>query len=202
MDPVVVSATLHRPAFDFHVYIKAVHVNVTTCLTSHSAQTLLRSGVWEHVTLLSGLGSWWMGIPTLETLALDKSRDSEVEVVEAVVVVTAVCFCSWSSEKHPAHASAAALARQWQCCLAFRARGQGGASHHLPTKAQVTQPASALPHFLPSPHKLTSPHCCLGPAEKTMGFSFSPFPPPTLYSPPMQPPSNPLAFMVQYFHAF
>lgn len=92
-----------------------------------------------------------------------------------------VCF--WLPEKHPAHASAAALVRQWQCCLAFRARGQGGASHHLPTKAQVTQPASALPHFLPSPH--SSPHPTAGPAEKTEGFTpFSPCsspwaPPPT-----------------------
>lgn len=51
----------------------------------------------------------------------------------------AVCFCSWLPEKHPAHASAATLAKQWHCCLAFRVRGQGGASHHLPTKAQVTQ---------------------------------------------------------------
>lgn len=50
----------------------------------------------------------------------------------------AACFCSWLPEKHLAHASAAALARQWQHCLAFRARGQGGASHHLPTKTQVT----------------------------------------------------------------
>lgn len=80
-----------------------------------------------------------------------------------------VCFCSWLPEKHAAHASAAALVRQWLRCLAFRARGQGGASHHLPTKAQVSQPASALPYFLPSPH--SSPHPTAGPAEKTEGFS-------------------------------
>lgn len=56
--------------------------------------------------------------------------------------------------------------RQWQRCLAFRARGQGGASHHLPTKAQVTQPApppspNISPSFLPSPHQLTSPQAQL-----------------------------------------
>lgn len=106
----------------------------------------------------------------------------------------AVCFCSWLPEKHPAHASAAALVRQWQRCLAFRARGQGGASHHLPTKAQVTQPASALPHFLPSPHG--SPHPTAGPAEKTKGASPL-FPPSHL---PGHPPPIPFAFMVQYFH--
>lgn len=95
-----------------------------------------------------------------------------------------VCFCSWLPEKRAAHASAAALFRQWQHCLAFRARGQGGASHHLPTKAQVTQPASALPHFLPSPH--SSPHPITGPAEKTQGFS--PFFP---CSSPRAPPPTP-----------
>lgn len=70
-----------------------------------------------------------------------------------------VCFCSWLLEKHPAHASAVALARQWHCCLTFRARGQGGASHHLPTKAQVTRLALALPFFLPSPPRFTSSNC-------------------------------------------
>lgn len=89
----------------------------------------------------------------------EQCREEEVEGWGAV------CFCSWLPEKHPAHASAAALARQWQRCLTFRARGQGGASHHLPTKAQVTQPALALPYFLPSPH--TSPHPTADPAEKT-----------------------------------
>lgn len=122
-------------------------------------------------------------------------RDGMVRCVYVQCREVAVCFCSWLPEKHPAHASAAALARQWQCCLAFRARGQGGASHHLPTKAQVTQPASALPHFLPSPHN--SPHPTAGPAEKTVGFSpiF-----PLLVS--HATPSNPSAFMVQYFHPF
>lgn len=125
----------------------------------------------------SGLGCCCMGIPTCRMLACAFVKSSPPCFSEPLCLHVcvqcwgrgAVCFCSWLPEKHPAHASAAALVRQWQRCLAFRARGQGGASHHLPTKAQVTQPASALPHFLPSPH--SSPHPTAGPAEKTEGAS-------------------------------
>lgn len=107
----------------------------------------------------SGLGCCCMGIPTCRMLACAFVKSSPPCFSEPLCLHVcvqcwgrgAVCFCSWLPEKHPAHASAAALVRQWQRCLAFRARGQGGASHHLPTKAQVTQPASALPHFLHPP---------------------------------------------------
>lgn len=103
----------------------------------------------------------------------------------------AVCFCSWLPEKHSAHAAAAAHPRQWQCCLAFRARGQGGASHHLPTKAQVSQPASAPPPLPPLPFLppyLTSP-CSKGTKNLTCP-----------HSPLLVLPSPPFAFMVQYLH--
>lgn len=52
--------------------------------------------------------------------------------------------------------------------LSIHVRGQGGASHHLVTKAQVTQRPSAFPHFLPSPISL--PHPTSGSAGKNRGI--------------------------------
>lgn len=157
----------------------------------------LRSGVWEHVTfhLVLGPDVWEFplgGCWHVECWDAHGFREAGCWAVYVCSAGGAVCFCFWLPEKHPAHASAAALVRQWQCCLAFRARGQGGASHHLPTKAQVTQPASALPHFLPSPH--SAPHPTAGPAEKTEGFS--PFPP-LLVS--LGSPSNPSAWVQRFY---
>lgn len=92
-------------------------------------------------------------------------------------VCTCIYVCtdrvgSWLSEKPSAHASTAALARQKLSCLAFRGRGQGGACHHLPTKAQVTHLGSEHPppssNFLPSPHN--APHPTAVPAEKNKFF--------------------------------
>lgn len=93
--------------------------------------------------------------------------------------------------------------RQWQRCLAFRARGQGGASHHLPTKAQVTQPAphhhpnitQHLPQFpsIPPPAHLTP-----GPAEKTESFSPSPPSLLLLLHLPVGAPFNHSASTIQY----
>lgn len=99
----------------------------------------------------------WMGFPTpgcfcvclYEVLRHTGSERGKMVRHECVQWRRAVCFLFWLPEKQPAHASAAALARQW-CCFAFRARGQGGASHHLLTKTQVRQPASILPPSTPS----------------------------------------------------
>lgn len=121
-------------------------------------------GVWEFP-----LGGCWCVCLWSPEMHRGLEKQGGEACMCAVLGWGAVCFCSWLPEKHPAHASAGALVRQWQRCLAFRARGQGGASHHLPTKTQVTQPASALPHFLPSPQ--SSPRPTAGPAKKTEGFS-------------------------------
>lgn len=98
---------------------------------------------------------------------------------------------------------------QWQRCLAFRARGQGGASHHLPTKAQVTQPApratlpptspNISPSFLPSPHQLTSPQAQLRKlraSHHSLPSSSTATPTLLLHLPPLAPP--PIARLPPY----
>lgn len=160
----------------------------------------LRSGVWENAALCLAMTPvvWEFSLGVCCLCGVLRCTGVQRNMVVRRVCAQclgggAFCFCSWLPEKHAAHASAVALARQWQRCLAFWARGQGGASHHLPTKAQVTRPASALPRFLPSPH--SSPHPSAGPAKKTE--SFSPFFPLLVT---LGTPSNPSAFMVQYLH--
>lgn len=125
----------------------------------------LRSGEWDHITLCLAL---CVGIYSLAKLVC----------VIVVPVGEHVCdgegggqfVCSWLPERPQAHASAATLARQWHCCLAFRERE---AKVALPTICQQRARSPSLPqpppHFLPSP--LSSPHPTAEPAEKTEGFS-------------------------------
>lgn len=127
----------------------------------------LRSGEWDHITLCLAL---CVGISSLAKLVC----------VIVVPVGEHVCdggggqgraVCLFLVARETPSACVCCYTCQTMALLLSiqRERGQGGASHHLPTKGQVTQPASAPPHFLPSP--LSSPHPTAEPAEKTEGFS-------------------------------
>lgn len=112
----------------------------------------LRSGEWDHITLCLAL---CVGISSLAKLVC----------VIVVPVGEHVCdgggqfVCSWLPERRQAHASAATLARQWHCCLAFRERE---AKVALPTICQQRARSPSLPQspsFPSIPPQLTSPHC-------------------------------------------
>lgn len=98
----------------------------------------LRSGEWDHITLCLAL---CVGISSLAKLVC----------VIVVPVGEHVCdggegggqfVCSWLPERRQAHASAATLARQWHCCLAFRERE---AKVALPTICQQRARSPSLP---------------------------------------------------------
>ena len=145
---------------------------ITLLGESRCKSGLLAVSVWKGrcvvaCSALCALQSLWDGFPHWgcscvhacavvfpDSFSESESRESEREQDGMTGVETgggvffwgrAVCFCYWLPEKRLAHAAVAWVPRQWQLCLAFRTQGQGGASHHLPTKAQVSQPVSALP---------------------------------------------------------
>lgn len=115
----------------------------------------LRSGEWDHITLCLAL---CVGIYSLAKLVCvivvpvgEHVCDGEGGGAVCLFLVAretpSACVCCYSCQT-----MALLLSIQ-------RERGQGGASHHLPTKGQVTQPASAPPSFPSIPPQLTSPHC-------------------------------------------
>lgn len=177
---------------------KSSPLSVATPLTSGS----LRAEVWGRVNAASGRGLLLYGNSCTENVTVYAELSdalgfqSSVAGLRGALRVRAqqILSAPGCQRNSPAHASAAALARQKLSCLAFRVRGQGGASHHLPTKAQVTQLGSAPPPiFLPSPHN--SPHPTAVPAEKTQVFSLFVS---TLFFFPQCPPlsPHPLSFHV------